>query len=242
MSAPDEPASSDERSAPVGASTRSKLFAVAGVAAFLIVAQRFGLFEAFRDPAAVKAVLLGLGPWGYLAFVAAYAALQPFGVPGTVFVFAAPLIWPWHIAFALSMTGTMAASVVGFSFARFVARDWVARRIPARFKKYDQSLADDAFGTVVLLRFIFWMPQVLHAFLGISKVRFWTHFWGSFVGYFIPLLVVSYLGEKMVDYLKDAPAEVWVALTLGFATMLAGAWWMRRCRRARHAGAGTPVT
>ncbi len=55
-----------------------------------------------------------LGPWGYVAFVAAYAALQPFGVPGTVFIMAAPLIWPWPVAFALSMAGTMAASVVGF--------------------------------------------------------------------------------------------------------------------------------
>ena len=40
------------------------------------------------------------------------------------------LIWPWPVAYALSMTGTMAASVVGFSFARFIARDWDPRLPP----------------------------------------------------------------------------------------------------------------
>lgn len=224
MTAPGEPAADDpaldgdpareDGASPEspGANPRAKLVAVAAVAALLLVAWRLGAFEALKDPAAVKALLVDLGPWGYLAFVVTYAALQPFGVPGTVFVFAAPLIWPWPIAFGLSMTGTMAASVIGFSFARFVARDWVSKRIPARFRKYDDALERSAFATVALLRFIFWMPQVLHAFLGISKVRFWTHFWGSFVGYILPLLAVSFLGEKIFDWMKDAPPEAWIGI------------------------------
>jgi hypothetical protein len=39
----------------------------------------------------------------------------------------------------------MAASIVGFSFARFMARDWVSTGIPARFRKYDEALARRAF-------------------------------------------------------------------------------------------------
>jgi uncharacterized membrane protein YdjX (TVP38/TMEM64 family) len=140
-----------------------------------------------------------MGGWGFVVFVVAYTVLQPFGVPGTVFIVAAPLIWPWPTAFALSMLGTMCASVVGFSFARFVARDWIAARIPERFRKYDDALATRAFRTVVVLRLIFWMPQVLHSFLGVSKVRFWTHFWGSLLGYVPPLLLVSYLGSDLFD-------------------------------------------
>jgi uncharacterized membrane protein YdjX (TVP38/TMEM64 family) len=120
-----------------------------------------------------------LGPWGYVAFILAYTSLHPFGVPGTLFVVAAALIWPWPIAFVLSMVGTMAASCVRFSFSRFVARDWIVGIIPARFKKYDEALERRAFTTVFLLRLIFWMPPLLHAFFGVSKVRFWTHFWGS---------------------------------------------------------------
>jgi uncharacterized membrane protein YdjX (TVP38/TMEM64 family) len=205
-----------------------KLVAVLTVVAILVLLQQLGIFRQFADPASVKDALIRLGPWGYLAFVVAYAALQPFGVPGTVFVFAAPLIWPWPIAFGLSMTGTMAASVVGFSFARFVARDWLATKIPPRFRKYDDALEQRAFKTVLLLRFIFWMPPLLHAFFGVSKVRFWTHFWGSLAGYVVPLFVVSLFGEKLFDMLKALPAGAWLGIAMGVVAIGMTVWLVQR--------------
>jgi uncharacterized membrane protein YdjX (TVP38/TMEM64 family) len=177
----------------------TKLAVVVLVIAVLAIAYSLGVFEQVAHPKALARTLVELGPWGYVAFIVAYTVLQPFGVPGTVFIIAAPLIWPWQTAFVLSMIGTMSASVVGFSFARFVARDWVSARIPARLRKYEDALERRAFQTVVLLRLIFWMPQPLHFFFGVSKVGFWTHFWGSLLGYVPPLLLVSYLGGEMFD-------------------------------------------
>jgi uncharacterized membrane protein YdjX (TVP38/TMEM64 family) len=205
-----------------------RIAAVLGVVVVLAVAWRLGILQEFASPAQVKDTLVRLGPWGYVAFVVAYTLLQPFGVPGTVFVWAAPLIWPWPIAYALSMTGTMAASVVGFSFSRFIARDWVSARIPARFQRYNEALERRAFSTVALLRFIFWMPQPLHFFLGLSRVRFWTHFWGSLVGYAIPLFLVSFFGQKLLDWAKAAPPSVWIGVGVVAAVIAASAWVARR--------------
>lgn len=210
---------------------KAKIAAVAAVATGLVVAQRMGLFELFGDPVRVKQTLIDLGPWGHLAFIVSYAALQPFGVPGTVFIMAAALIWPWPVAFALSMAGTMAASVVGFSFARFVARDWVAKRVPARFRAYDEALEKRAFVTVVVLRFVFWMPPMLHAFFGVSRVRFWTHFWGSLVGYTLPLLATAYFGQRLFDMMRDAPPSVWVGLGAVTLTIIAALWLLHRRRQ-----------
>lgn len=194
------------------ASRRVKIALVAFVAIALVCAWRFGVFAELRDPKHLSERLIALGAWGYLAFVLTYATLQPFGVPGTVFVVAAPLIWPWPTAFALSMLGTMCASTVGFSFARFIARDFIAPRIPTRFRKYDDALAERAFTTVFVLRFVFWMPPLLHAFFGVSKVRFATHFWGSFFGYLAPLFLLSFFGQKLFDAMKNAPTSAWVAV------------------------------
>jgi uncharacterized membrane protein YdjX (TVP38/TMEM64 family) len=214
-----------------------RIAAVLVVVAVLVVAQRLGVFHRFAEPAQVARTLVELGPWGYLAFIAAYAVLQPFGIPGTVFVVAAALIWPWPVAFALSMTGTMAASVVGFSFARLVARDWVSRMIPARFRKYDEALATHAFATVFLLRLVFWMPPLLHAFFGVSRVRFWTHFWGSLAGYVLPLFLMSFFGQRLFDVARDAPPSAWIGLGVGIGVVALGAWIVRRCRAPRpHAG------
>jgi uncharacterized membrane protein YdjX (TVP38/TMEM64 family) len=190
------------------------------VVAALVLAQRLGVFHAFADPQQLRLTLLALGGWGYVAFIASYATLQPFGVPGTIFIVAAPLIWSWPVAFCLSMVGTMAASVVGFSFARFVARDWVGKRIPERFRKYDDLLAQRAFATVFLLRLIFWMPPLLHAFFGVSKVRFSTHFWASLAGYLLPLFLVSFFGQRLFDFVTAVPLRTW--LELGVVLVVAG--------------------
>lgn len=205
--------------------------------AILLCAHQLGIFQQFADPAGVKQALVELGPWGYVAFIAAYATLQPFGFPGTVFIFAAPLIWSWPVAFGLSMAGTMAASVVGFLFARFLARDWVSARIPERFRRYDEALGRRAFATVFLLRLVFWMPPPLHAFFGVSQVRFATHFWGSLAGYVLPLLLISFFGERLFEVLRAAPLELWVALATGIATIGVGAWAFQRYRADRRARA-----
>ncbi len=214
----------------------TKLVTVALVLLVLAGAWHFGLFARLGEPRTLARALVEMGPWGYLAFVAAYAVLQPFGVPGTIFIVAAPLIWSWPVAFALSMVGTMAASVVGFSFARFVARDWVSARIPARFRKYDEALEKSAFRTVVVLRLLLWMPQALHAFFGVSKVGFWTHFWGSLVGYALPLLAVSYFGAAMFDASGKMQPAAWPILAGLLAASVVIALLARAWER-RHLGA-----
>ncbi len=217
----------------LGSRRNQKIALVALVALALGLAKWLGVFAQLGKPAALAKSLVDLGGWGYLAFILAYAALQPFGVPGTVFVVAAPLIWPWPVAFALSMVGTMAASVIGFSFARFMARDWIEPRIPARFRKYDDMLERRAFATVFTLRLVFWMPPPLHYFFGVSKVSGWTHFWGSLVGYLIPLFLVSYFGQRALDFASSVPTPIWfeigggAAIVVGFVLLVR---WRRRSR------------
>ncbi len=216
-------------SPPSGSPSRgSRLLVLLVVAAVLALAQWLGVFARLGEPLRLARSLVDLGAWGYVAFVLAYAVLQPFGVPGTVFIIAAPLIWPWPVAFALSMTGTMAASVVGFSFARFVARDWLSPRIPPRFRRYDEALGRRAFVTVFVLRFVFWMPPLLHAFFGVSKVRASTHFWGSLAGYVVPLFLVSFFGPRLFDALRAVPARVWMETGIVAAALAAGAFAWRR--------------
>ncbi|AFE06558.1 hypothetical protein COCOR_05761 [Corallococcus coralloides DSM 2259] len=222
----------------MSATTRSLRVARLGVVALVLLtlagAWSFDVFAWLSEPKALAHTLIEMGIWGYLAFIVAYTVLQPFGVPGSIFIVAAPLIWPWQTAFALSMIGTMSASVVGFSFARFVAKDWVSARIPARFRKYDDALEKRAFQTVVVLRLVLWMPQVLHGFLGVSKVGFWTHFWGSLVGYVPPLLFVSYLGNEMFDGAGRMQPGAWPILGGLFVASLLFAALARVFERRRH--------
>jgi uncharacterized membrane protein YdjX (TVP38/TMEM64 family) len=220
---------------PARALRSARVAAVLVVLAGLALAWRIGVFHDLTEPSRLAARIVGMGAWGQLAFVVAYTTLQPFGVPGTVFIVAAPLLWPWPTAFALSMTGTMAASVVGFSFARFVARDFVSRVVPERFRRFEATLERRGFATVVLLRFVFWMPPLRHAFFGVSRVPFWTHFAGSLVGYVVPLLAVSYFGQRLFDWMRALPPSAWVAMLGATALLWATVFAVSRARARRAA-------
>lgn len=221
----------------------ARLVTVALLACVLVLAYERGVFARLSEPKSLAVAVRGLGAWGYVGFVVSYTLLQPIGMPGTVFVVAAPLLWPWPTAFALSMVGTMSASVVGFSLSRFVLRDWVAPRIPARLRRYDDALARSALFTVFVLRLVLWMPQVLHGFFGVSRVPFWTHFWGSLLGYVPPLLVVSYFGSELFDdegriVLRTLP--IMVALLAASLLLALGLRRLERWGRARKLGASPP--
>jgi uncharacterized membrane protein YdjX (TVP38/TMEM64 family) len=207
-----------------------RIAAVVVVVGGLVLAHHLGAFEHLRDPACLQRKLVELGPWGWLAFVGAFAVFQPFGVPGMVFILASSVIWPWPTAFGLSMIGTMIATSVGFGFSRFVARDWVSGIIPARFKKYEDALERRAFATIVVLRTFFMMQPMLHAFFGVSKVRFSTHFWASFFGYLAPVFLWVFFGQKLFDALKDAPPSVWIGIGAAILTVSAVFLVVRRAR------------
>jgi uncharacterized membrane protein YdjX (TVP38/TMEM64 family) len=76
------------------------------------------------------------------------------------------------------------------------------------------------------------MPQLLHAFFGVSRVGFWTHFWGSLVGYLVPLFVVSYFGQRAVDWMRTLPMSAWMTAGAALAVAALVAWAVtRRCPR-----------
>jgi len=219
---------------PRAASHVWRLLLVLAVAVGAALMFRAGWLDDLTEIRRLTSIIAQSGPRGMAIYLLAYTLLQPFGVPGTVFVVAAPLIWPWPLAFALSLAGTMGASIVGFSFTRFVARDWVARRLPAKWRRYDADLESHGLRTVVLLRMIFWMPQPLHALFGLSRVPFWTHVWGSLLGYIPPLFAVSYFGSQMFD--ADGRMQPMAWPVMGALVVISGVVWLLdrwRGRRSR---------
>jgi uncharacterized membrane protein YdjX (TVP38/TMEM64 family) len=91
-----------------------------------------------------------------------------------------------------------------------------------------------------LLRFLFWMPQALHIFFGVSRVSFATHFWGSLVGYTPPLLATSYFGPQLLDLMKQAPAWVWLAI-VGVTAIAATIAWRAQQRPAATGATSPPI-
>ena len=111
------------------------------------------------DQEAIQTFLSRSGAWGPLAYVAAFALLEPFGVPGIAFVVPATFAWPLWQAYLLSWAGSIGAGIVGFSFARWIGRDWVKQRLPERLTRYDERLAERGLLTVIIVRLVFFLFQ-----------------------------------------------------------------------------------
>lgn len=174
---------------------------VAAVLAAAVVAVVLSGGPGALSPSVIKTRLLDAGPWGPVVFVVAYAALQPFGFSSHAFIVAAALVWTPEIGIALSWLGTLASSTVAFVFARWMGREWVQRRLPARLRRWDDALAARGFRTVLVMRLLLFTFGPMQLMLGVSAVRFVPFLAATALGV-LPLIVVeSYVGAGLVAWL-----------------------------------------
>lgn len=161
-----------------------------------------GVFEGL-SPESIRARLLESGPWGPLAFVLAFALLQPFGAAAHVFIVGSSLVWPPVVAFVLSWVGALAAGCVAFVFARYMGRSWVQPRLPDRLAAYDARLAERGFRTVLIMRLLLFTFGPMQLMFGVSRVRFVPFLLASAVG-LMPMIAVEIgLGASALELWTD---------------------------------------
>jgi len=167
-----------------------------------------GAYEEF-DPATMRVWFQDAGAWGGLLFIATYSLLQPFGVNGLVFLLSAPLIWSPTDAFLLNWIGTVGTGMFSFAGARFVARDWVQKRLPQRIRRFDDRLRSHGFRTVFLLRLIFYTAPTVQWALGASRVSFMPFLTGTVLGVAPFTLMTTLLGVRVAAWLEEHPVATW---------------------------------
>lgn len=188
-----------------------------------------GWFEGL-DRERVTGLIRAAGPWGPVAFVVAFALLEPFGAPGVLFAVPASWVWPLPEAFALSWLGSVGAGGVGFFFARTIGRDWVEAHLPDRFRRFDERLATRGLVTVVVVRLVFFLAPPAHWVLGLSPVRVTPFVLGTFIGFAPGIFALVLFGEGLLRVFDAAPPP----LLAGVVATLVGLvlWRRRRLRRA----------
>jgi uncharacterized membrane protein YdjX (TVP38/TMEM64 family) len=185
-----------------------KIALAAVVASLIAWVYASGAYEEF-DPATMRTWFRAAGAWGGLLFIAAYSLLQPFGLNGLVFLLSAPLIWSPTEAFLLNWAGTVGTGLFSFAGARFVARDWIQKRLPPRIRRFDERLQTRGFRTVFLLRLIFYTTPTVQWALGVSRVRFVPFLAGTVLGVAPFTLMTTLLGVRVAAWLDEHPVATW---------------------------------
>ena len=209
---------------------RRRILVLLLVIALVVVAWKFGAFETFGSTAKVHALIDSWGVWAYVLYVVSFMALMPFGVPAFVWVLPAGVLWPFGIAFPLSLLAIAGGSSVGFFFARYIARDWVAARMPGRVRRFDERFTANGIRSVSVFRLIFQIGAPTHWLLGLSSVGYGTFLAGTILGVMPVVALVAWLGHDVVHWV-----EMHGFLAAGIlVAIVAGVIFARRGLRARR--------
>jgi uncharacterized membrane protein YdjX (TVP38/TMEM64 family) len=144
------------------------------------------------------------GVWGVIAFIAIFAFLQPLCLSGHILIFAAALVFDSHLAILFSLIGALGASSSCFLVARYLAFDWIQRRLPLRLKKYERWVVDRGVWGVIGFRILtFTFPPAM-MMMGTLRVRFSTMVVGTAIGFLPQICVDVLLGGEILRYLLGA--------------------------------------
>ncbi|MBW2281535.1 MAG: TVP38/TMEM64 family protein [Deltaproteobacteria bacterium] len=192
----------------------ARLLVLAAVVALVGAAWWGGAFDRL-DAERVRALLAESGAWGPVLYVASFALLEPLGAPGILFILPASFVWPLGAAFALSWIASVCAGIVGFGFARWIARDFVQRHLPERFHRFDRQLAERALRTVIIVRLVFFLAPPAHWVLGVSRVPFGTFVLGSAIGFAPGVALMTVAGPAVVEFWNSVERPgLWIALAV----------------------------
>lgn len=196
-----------------------KLALVAFIATAVVWLYTSGFYQDF-DPKEARDFVREAGLWGAVLFVLSYSCLQPFGINGLVFLLSAPLIWSPAEAFALNWVGTVGTGLFSFAAARFVAREWVQRKLPERVRRFDDRLHSRGFVTVFFLRLVFYTTPTVQYALGVSRVRFGPFLAGTVLGVAPFTILTTFLGVRISAWLELHPLSTWPWAKIGPALVI----------------------
>lgn len=190
----------------------TRVLVIVAIVAFAATLYFGGFLQFVTDEENLRRLLLESGPWGVVIYVLLFSVLEGLGVPGMLFIFVAGIVWPWPVATSVALAGAVGAAMVGFFFARYLARDWIEGKLPAKVRRWDEALAERGFRTVVVLRLIFFVAPWTNWLLGVSKVRFAPFLAGTILGFAPWMAFWTYAGRAGYDWFREQSYQVWLGL------------------------------
>ena len=149
-----------------------------------------GLTEALSRER-VRALMVGLGVPGFVAYLGLVTLGELMHVPGMVFVAAAILAYGRELGFLASLTGSIVSVATSFAVIRKVGGQPLGEVRAAWVKRVLDHLERRPVRIVAVLRAVFWLAPAINFVLAMSRVRFRDYLLGSLLGLIPPLLVAS---------------------------------------------------
>jgi uncharacterized membrane protein YdjX (TVP38/TMEM64 family) len=186
--------------------------------------------------------IAGLGAWGPVIFVLLYIAATVLFLPGLILTLGAGFVFgvvKGSITVSIAATlGATAAFLVG----RYLARDWVSKKIEGntKFKAIDEAVGREGWKIVGLTRLSPAFPfNLLNYAFGLTRVSLRDYFFASWIGMMPGTVMYVYFGSLAGDLAavgtgqRATSTAEWVLRVVGLlATVAVTVYVTRVARRA----------
>ncbi len=118
------------------------------------------------------------------------------GLPRQVISFLAGYGLGFATGLLVALAATTLGCIITFFYARFLGRNFVARKFPTKIHRVDNFLADNPFAMTLLIRFLPAGSNLLtNLAAGVSKVGAMPFIFGSAIGYIPQTAVFALVGS-----------------------------------------------
>ena len=186
----------------------------------------FDVFSFLHDRERIEDFFNDSGVFGPVLYVLAFVAAQPLSLPGAALIIPATFVWSWWEVLVYSMLGGIIASSIGFIVARWLAQDWVRKRLPQRFIGWEKRFVKNALLSTIALREVTGYAPAADWFLGITNIKWREFFIGTVIGLLPITFLFSYYGDDTVRWVQDAPL-------IALAVVIAGVLLLSAVKRHR---------
>jgi uncharacterized membrane protein YdjX (TVP38/TMEM64 family) len=218
--------------------------AVVGLVALVVAARHLGAGRAIAD---TLRWVSSLGTAAPLAFIAIYILACVLFVPGSILTLGGGFLFGVVWGSVYVSIGATAGATCAFLIGRYIARDWIARKIVAnaRFAAIDAAVGREGWKIVALTRLSPVFPfNLLNYAFGLTRVRLFDYVLASWLAMSPGIVMYNYLGSLAGDLARlgaeprtRTPAQ-WALDLVGLAATIAIAVYAARFARgalAQHA-------
>jgi uncharacterized membrane protein YdjX (TVP38/TMEM64 family) len=218
--------------------------ACAGLIALVVAARYLGAGRAIAD---TLRWVSSLGTAAPLAFIAIYVLACVLFVPGSILTLGGGFLFGVVWGSVYVSIGATAGAICAFLIGRYIARDWIARKIAAnaRFAAIDAAVGREGWKIVALTRLSPVFPfNLLNYAFGLTRVRLFDYVLASWLAMTPGIVMYTYLGSLAGDLARlgagprTRTSAQWVLDLVGLAATIAIAVYAARVARgalAQHA-------
>ena len=178
----------------------------------------------------------GAGIKGNLIFLLGAGLFIAVGLPRQIVSFLSGYTFGLILGTSLALMATGLGCVMSFTFARFMGREFVSTRFPARLKKANSFLPHNSFAMALLIRLLpLGSNLVTNLVAGVSNASATGFFAGSVLGYIPQTVIFALLGSGIN---LDPTFRITLSALLFVLSAALGVYLYRRYRQGQELNGG----